>query len=114
MFGLGDEGVDKDTKPGEKAWHSDLVKAEFGHDVVRAQGGPASIMAATGAKVLPEHGVTFLEALKAATEMQEWSHRPKAPKPKPAPEPPGGGSVPGTPGQESPDVPPPRPPVRFI
>ncbi len=113
MFGLGDEYAEAATKPGETAWHSNLVKAEFGHEVVRGKGGAESIMALTGVKVLQEHGVTFLEALKKVTEMTEWSHTPKPPKPKPAAASPSGGAGPGTPGPD-PDGPPPRPPVKFI
>jgi hypothetical protein len=71
MLGLGDDYA----RDGEdtKAWHSALVKAEFGHEVIRGQTDPESIMVA-GRKVLPEHGVTFLEGLKAATKMPQWGH----------------------------------------
>jgi hypothetical protein len=82
MLGLGDEyppSADDDPQ----AWHSAAVKVEFGHEVIRGRGDPASIMA-TGSKVLPEHGVTFLDALRTVTEMREWALTPKPPHPKPS------------------------------
>ncbi len=75
MLGLGDEyGTGKVA-------HSDLVEGEFGHAVVR--GSDSRIMSG-GMDILPEHGVTFLEALKKATEMDEWSHSAKTAKPVPS------------------------------
>ena len=37
-----------------------------------------SIMS-SGGKVLPEHGVVFLEAMRQITGIQEWHLRPKGP-----------------------------------
>lgn len=71
MLGLGDE-YQEAGRP-DFAEHSDLVKAEFGHEVRRGTVNPDSIMTG-GILVLPEHGVTMLEALKAVTHMDEWSH----------------------------------------
>lgn len=71
MLGLGDEYEDSKQPP--EAAHSALVEAEFGSKVIRGQGDKNSIMKA-GDQVLPEHGVTMLEALKAITKLDQWSH----------------------------------------
>jgi len=60
--------------------HSDLVESEFGHGVARGSDG--RIMSG-GTDIQPEHGVTFLEALKEATGMSEWANTQKEPKPIP-------------------------------
>ena len=110
MLGLGDEYHDADDEPGQKAWHSGLVEREFGHEVIKGKADPESIMAG-GSKVLPEHGVTLLEALRAIVPEATWGHEAKPPKRVPPPRPgamapaaaaparPGdsGGGVPGAP-----------------
>ncbi|GAA6616024.1 DUF4157 domain-containing protein [Scytonema sp. NUACC26] len=78
MLGLDDEYYDT-QKPSEPK-HSNLVQSEFGHGVARGSDG--RIMSG-GMDIKPEHGVTFLEALKEATAMPEWSMSPKVPKPVP-------------------------------
>jgi hypothetical protein len=77
MLGLGDEYYEE-GKP-RLAEHSSLVKAEFGHEVIRGQGNPDSIMAG-GSKIMREHGVVFLEALKKVTNIKEWKDTPKPPR----------------------------------
>ena len=74
MLGLDDEYYEKGRVEGEVA-HSPLVEKQFGHKVFAGQ-TPESIMAG-GLKILPEHGVIFLEALKQVTHMTEWSHKKK-------------------------------------
>lgn len=84
MLGLGDEYQEKGAPDDERAGHSAMVKAEFGHEVVRGKADADSIMAGAGAqKVLPEHGVVFLEAIRQATKMSEWHLSAKPPKPVP-------------------------------
>ncbi len=79
--------------------HSGLVESEFGHGVAR--GADGRIMSG-GTDIQPEHGVTFLEGLKEATDMTEWSHSAKPPK-----------AIPAVPGSTPPvgdfNVPPPNP-----
>ncbi len=50
--------------------HSALVRREFGHSVPVTNDD--RIMS-EGMRILPEHNVTFLEGLRSATGMQEWS-----------------------------------------
>ena len=72
MLGLGDEYAEQ-GKPKE-ASHSEWVKAEFGYGVSRPPSEPRlreSIMF-EGTKVLPEHGVAFLQAMRIITNVQEW------------------------------------------
>jgi hypothetical protein len=82
--------------------HSGLVQSEFGHGVAR--GADGRIMSG-GMEIQPEHGVTFLEALKSATSMQEWSHIKKFPKPVP-----GAAAAPGASPAPAAGVTPPGPP----
>jgi hypothetical protein len=80
MLGLGDEYPDK--KDATKAVaHEALAKTEFGHGVPRKRDG--RIMS-NGEDIEPEHGVTFLEALRAVSKMQEWSFDAKLPTPVPS------------------------------
>ena len=79
MLGLGDE-YEETGKPPE-ATHSELVKKEFGYPVWRS--GPdrgkwldESIMSTAQGKLLPEHGVIFLEAMRSITKIPEWSLKP--------------------------------------
>lgn len=83
MFGLGDEYPDK-KDPKKAATHEKLVQAEFGHGVPRTRDG--RIMS-NGEDIQPEHGVTFLEALRDVTAMKEWSFDKVKPAPKPTPTP---------------------------
>jgi Domain of unknown function (DUF4157) len=85
MLGLGDEYKDvyKDVNKPEatEASHSGLVNAEFGYGVPRLDDprtdpSSESIMSG-GGKVLPEHGVVFLEAIRQITGIQEWHLKPK-------------------------------------
>jgi hypothetical protein len=80
MLGLGDEYTGGAAGP---ILHDNLVKAQFGKELIQGKGDPASIMA-DGAKVLPEHGVTFFEALERLTPDLKWARDPKPPRPKPA------------------------------
>lgn len=73
MLGLGDEYPGKKFK-GKAPSHSKLVEAEFGKGVLR---GKDNRIMSHGNEVAPEHGVTFLEGLRAATHMKEWSFTPK-------------------------------------
>ncbi len=74
MLGLDDE---YETGSSEAPSHSDMVQSEFGHGVAR--GADGRIMSG-GMDIQPEHGVTFLAALKKATGMDEWSATQKAPR----------------------------------
>lgn len=80
MLGLDDE---YESSPGGVS-HSDICDHEFGHAVEKADDG--RIMA-SGDRVDPEHGVTFLTALQEATD-EDWGPSAKAPKPVPAGAPP--------------------------
>jgi Domain of unknown function (DUF4157) len=62
-------GLDDEYGTGTPS-HSDLVESEFGHGVAR--GADGRIMSG-GNDIQPEHGVTFLEALKEATDISEWT-----------------------------------------
>ena len=108
MLGLGDEYPD-DDHPGRAVAHEQLVRNEFGHGVPRTRDG--RIMS-NGEDIEPEHGVTFIEALRDVTKMPEWSFEARrltpAPMPDymdgPLPEPPGGGGPEGPARPEPPDV----------
>ena len=80
MLGLGNE-YEEQGKPKE-ANHTEGVKAEFGYGVSRppseAQFRESIMLASTG-KVLPEHGVAFLQAMKRITSVEEWHLYPKKP-----------------------------------
>ena len=79
MLGLGDE-YEEQGEPKE-ATHSEWVKAEFGYGVSRPPSEAQfreSIMFGTG-KVLPEHGVAFLQAMRIITDVDEWHLYPKKP-----------------------------------
>ena len=75
MLGLGDEYPGKKFK-GKAPSHSKLVRAEFGKGVLR---GKDDRIMSHGNKVEPEHGVTFLEALRKVTQMKQWSVTAKTP-----------------------------------
>lgn len=111
MFGLGDEYV---MTPGlvatasaqqrqnfvhlantPEAKHSPLVEAEFGKKVLKADTELQAIMS-RGMKVLPQHGVTFLEALNELTvSWCHWSLSPAEKTPVPSdPNQPGPGDFP--------------------
>jgi hypothetical protein len=77
MLGLGDEYPNKKNKQKGIA-HEKLVQAEFGHGVPRHQDGR---LMSDGDLMMPEYGVTFLEALRAITAMEQWSHVAKPPAP---------------------------------
>lgn len=80
-FGLGDEYVEA-GKPeyaaGMPTDHSKLAKAMLGKTVTHGA-NPDSIMAG-GSSILPEHGVTFLEALRTVTRLA-WDFGPAAKEP---------------------------------
>jgi hypothetical protein len=91
VLGLGDEYIDKDDpstagQAGQPAAHSALVEKEFGYPVLRGKWKKESIMALgpDGRDILIEHGVTFLEALRQITNMNEWTFTRKSPRPIPA------------------------------
>ena len=67
MLGLDDEYVASGPEPPS---HSDMVESEFGQGV--AKGTDGRVMSG-GDDIQPEHGITFLAALKEATGMEEWS-----------------------------------------
>jgi hypothetical protein len=71
MLGLGDE-YSKD----KKVKHEKLVQAEFGHGVPRHKDGR---LMSDGDLMVPEYGVTFLEALRVITDMKQWSYHAKPP-----------------------------------
>jgi hypothetical protein len=75
MLGLGDEYPSKKNKKKGIA-HEKLVQAEFGHGVPRKRDGR---LMSDGDLMLPEYGVTFLEALRVITVMPEWSYKDKNP-----------------------------------
>jgi len=62
-------GLDDEYGTGTPS-HSDLVESEFGHGVARGSDG--RIMSG-GDDIQPEHGITFLEALKEATGIDDWT-----------------------------------------
>jgi hypothetical protein len=64
MLGLGDEYPEEGAP--DKVKHSDLVQAEFGHEVTRGTSDPDSVMHG-GVIVKQEHGVTMLDALRKLT-----------------------------------------------
>jgi len=71
MLGLGDE-YSKD----KHVAHEKLVQAEFGHGVPRHKDGR---LMSDGDLIVPEYGVTFLEALRVITDMRQWSYNAKPP-----------------------------------
>ncbi len=75
-------GLDDEYNTGETGApsHSADVEREFGHEVKR--GADSRIMSG-GMDILPEHGVTFLEAIKKATDMEEWATEAKPPRAAP-------------------------------
>jgi len=75
-------GLDDEYNTGETGApsHSADVEKEFGHEVKR--GADGRIMSG-GMDILPEHGVTFLEAIKKATDMEEWATEAKPPRAAP-------------------------------
>lgn len=83
-------GLDDEYGTGTPS-HSDLVESEFGHGVARGDDG--RIMSG-GNDIQPEHGVTFLEALKEATSISEWTAT-MCPAPRPIPANPNAPDVPG-------------------
>jgi hypothetical protein len=72
MLGLGDEYWSKEHA-GEEASHSSLVEQEFSHKVIRGEAGKNLMSESPSGAILPQHGVTFLQALKQVTKMDEWS-----------------------------------------
>jgi hypothetical protein len=76
VFGLGDEYVDA-KKPeyarGSPTEHSKLAKEMLNKDV--AHGGDDESIMAAGNKILPQHGVTFLDALRKVTGLR-WEFDP--------------------------------------
>jgi hypothetical protein len=100
-------GLDDEYGTGTPS-HSGLVDEAFGHKVARGSDG--RIMSG-GMNIQPEHGVTFLAALKEATSV-EWGQAAKPPKPVPA----SAAGAPGTtpapaPGVTRPSGPPPPVPA---
>jgi hypothetical protein len=83
MMGLGDEYAEGD-KTGQSAAHSKLVEAEFGPQkaIIRGKENPDSIMG-IGTRILPEHGITFLEAIREIAPETPWHLSPKSPRPVP-------------------------------
>jgi hypothetical protein len=80
MLGLGDE-YEEEGEPKE-ASHSEWVKAEFGYGVSRPPSEARfreSIMLGGTKRVLPEHGVAFLQAMRGITQVEEWHLYPKKP-----------------------------------
>ena len=75
MLGLGDEYPKKTAKP---VYHEKLVQAEFGHGVVRKRDNR---LMSGGDEMRQEYGVTFLEALRAATGIKDWRYVAKPPAP---------------------------------
>ena len=76
MLGLGDEYPAKKGKKARSAAHDVLVRTEFGHGVPRRRDGRVM---SNGEDIEPEHGVTFMEALRVVTKMKEWSFEAKPP-----------------------------------
>ncbi len=77
MLGLGDEYEEERTKKSGIP-HEKLVKAEFGHGVPLHDDGR---LMSEGDLIVPEYGVTFLEALRVITAMNEWHYDAKPPAP---------------------------------
>ena len=74
---LGDEYDEERTKKSGIP-HEKLVKAEFGHGVPLHDDGR---LMSEGDLIVPEYGVTFLEALRVITAMNEWRYDAKPPAP---------------------------------
>jgi hypothetical protein len=81
MLGLDDEYGESGSPD-----HSDEVESEFGHGVARKRDGRVM---SNGNDIQPEHGITFLLALKEATGMDEWTAT-MCPVPRPVPNRPAG------------------------
>lgn len=82
MLGLGDEYQDPDA-PQKRTLHDELVQQELGHGVPLGDDG--RIMS-TGMEIGPEHGVTFLEALRKVTDLEAWGFQQRPLTPAPGPE----------------------------
>lgn len=80
MLGLGDEYTGPSAGP---LLHDKLAKLQLGKEIVQGKGDPESLMN-DGAKVLPEHGVTFFEALETLRPDLKWGREPKPRRPVPA------------------------------
>lgn len=80
MLGLGDEYVGRDAGP---LLHDKLAELQLGKVIVHGKGDAESLMN-DGAKVLPEHGVTFFEALQKLRPDLKWGREPKPRRPAPA------------------------------
>ena len=80
MLGLADEYPVKKQGASKSAAHDLLVRTEFGHGVARKRDGRVM---SNGEDIQPEHGVTFMEALRVVTKMKEWSFDAKPPTPVP-------------------------------
>jgi hypothetical protein len=80
MLGLGDEYTGPTAGP---LLHDKLAKLQLGKEIVQGKGDPESLMN-NGAKVLPEHGVTFFEALEKLKPDLKWGREPKPRRPAPA------------------------------
>jgi hypothetical protein len=78
ILGVDDEYVG--SGPGAPS-HSPMVQSEFGTGV--AKGTDGRVMSG-GNDIQPEHGVTFLAALREATDMTEWTMT-MCPVPRPIP-----------------------------
>ena len=77
LFGLGDEYVEEGNPEyarGMQTEHSALAQSMLGQKVAHGD-NPQSIMAG-GNEILPQHGVTFLEALRKVTNLS-WEFQPK-------------------------------------
>jgi hypothetical protein len=80
MLGLGDEYLEPGQSGPQWARHSGLVEAEFGYGVPRLETRDDrfkdSIMFRSGTgRILTEHGVLFLDAIRRITQIQEWKLR---------------------------------------
>jgi hypothetical protein len=94
MFGLDDEYTGEGAyKAGQKTEHTDIAAKEGHTGAMHAKSD--SIMS-EGKEVRPHHYVTFLDALRTVTGMQEWEQGP--PRPVTAPSGAGDFPVPAAPG----------------
>lgn len=79
MLAPGDEYYDSADKPDEHlASHSDLVKDEFGYGVPRLNGRTdvfkdSIMLAPKKGRVLAEHGVVFLSAMRKISGIRQWN-----------------------------------------
>jgi hypothetical protein len=82
MFGLDDEYTGTGAyAPGKKTEHTDLAAGAGQAGAMHAKSD--SIMS-EGSKVRPQHYVTFLDALKVVSGMNEWDFGPKRPVKEPS------------------------------